>query len=298
VVVIYDADKAGQLATLRSLDLFLDEEMFVRVVNLPKGYDPDSFVRKSGIEKFKDLVDKALDVFDYKLNLLKSIYDVKKANDKTKIAVEMLSMIKRIKNDILKSEYVKLLSEKISISENSLLNELNKIKITPSQISYNAMPTMKQINPAYPKAEKMLIKLILEDAQIIKNIKDHIGPFDLQDKRLQKILELAFQLHDSYKNLKPNQIINYLDDNECSRLISELSSEETLTCETDDRENIIKDCLRQIESNNAKLKCHSLQIQIKNAEEKGDTEQVNRLISEFNKLVKKKGKPNNEEIRN
>jgi DNA primase len=160
------------------------------------------------------------------------------------------------------------------------------------------LPAIEQINPAYPKAEKMLIKLILEDAQIIKSIKDHIAPFDLQDKRLQKILELVFQLYDSYKNLKPNQIINYLDDSECSRLISELSSEETLTCEMGDRENIIKDCLKQIESNNAKLKCHSLQIQIKNAEEKGDIEQVNKLISEFNKLVKKKGKLNNEEIRN
>jgi len=298
VVVVYDADKAGQLATLRSLDLFIDEEMFVRVVNLPKGYDPDSLVRKAGVEKFNDLVDKSLDVFDYKLNLLKSMYDVKKVNDKTKIAVEMLSMIKRIKNDILKSEYIKLLSERISISENSLLKELNKIKVTPSQTTYNSPVIDKQIDPAYPKVEKMLIKLILEDAQIIKSLKDRKPPFYLQDKRLQKILELSFQLYESYQDIKPNQIINYLDDKECSRLISELSSEETLVFETNDRENIIKDCLKQIESNNAKLKCQNLQIQIRSAEEEGDLVSVDKLKKEFNILIKMKGKPSNEEIRN
>ncbi|MDD5617483.1 MAG: DNA primase [Candidatus Omnitrophica bacterium] len=297
VIVIYDADKAGQLATLRSLDLFLDEEIFVRVANLPKGHDPDLFVRKFGKEKFQGLIEEAQDVFDYKLNILCQLHDVKKVNGKTKIALEMLSMIKRIKNEITKSEYIKLLSEKISISESSLLKEINKIKT--DQNNYDSPRIEKDTENIYPKAEKMLIKLILDDARITESIKGHIDPGDLQDKRLQKILALAFELYNNYQQIKPNQIISYLDDDkECINLISELSSEETLICETNNRENIVKDCLKQIELNNAKLRCQYLQTQIKSAEEKGDSESMRKLVKEFDILMKRKGKPHNEEIRN
>ncbi|MDD5354982.1 MAG: DNA primase [Candidatus Omnitrophica bacterium] len=298
VIVIYDADKAGQLATLRSLDLFLEEDMFVKVVNLPKGYDPDLLVRKFGIEKFQELVNKSMDIFDYKLDLLKNLYDTKKINEKTKIAAEMLSMIKKIKNEILKSEYIKMLAEKISVSETSLMKELNKIKLNTFQTNYDYAVTEKHAVAVHNKPEKMLVKLILEDAQIIERLKGNISPGDLQDKRLQKILDLAFNLYESHQQLKPNQIINYLDDQECIDLISELSSEETLICELNNRENIIKDCLRRIESSNAELRLKNLQSQIKNAEEKGNPESLDKLRNEFNILMKKKGKSGNEEIRN
>jgi DNA primase len=71
VVMVYDADDAGQIATLRTLDIFIEEDMEVRVVCLPQGFDPDSFVRKYGIESFKDKIKQAENLFDYKLKILK-----------------------------------------------------------------------------------------------------------------------------------------------------------------------------------------------------------------------------------
>ncbi|MBL7197114.1 MAG: DNA primase [Candidatus Omnitrophica bacterium] len=290
VVVVYDSDSAGQLATLRSLDLFLEEDMNVKIVDLPKGYDPDLFVRKFGIGKFQNLVDNSLDIFDYKLKVLSKIYDVRKINEKSKIAIEMLSMIKRIKNEILKSEYIKLLSEKISVNEESLIKELNKINI--SQTTYTWSDAGKNINNTYPKAERMLIKLIFDDAKITKDLKEFINPTDLQDKRLQKILELVFSLFDSYAQLKPNQIINYLDDEKCINLVSELTSEETLVCKTEDRDNVLQDCIKRIKSNSINLQCQNLHTRIKNAQSSGDAECVNTLMKEFNLLIKKRGKIN------
>jgi len=300
VVVIYDADKAGQLATLRSLDLFLEEDMFIKVVNLPKGYDPDLLVRKFGIEKLQELIDKAMDIFDYKLNLLKNIYDTGKINDKTKIAAEMLSMIAKIKNEILKSEYIKMLAEKLSVSETSLIKELNKIKSSSIQTNYEPVIAEKHSEEVYSKSEKMLVKLILEDTQLIEKegLKEKDCLHSLQDKRLQKILDLVFNLYESCQQIKPNQIINYLDDKQCVALISELSSEETFICELNNRENAIKDCLNRIELNSSGLKLKNLQSQIKSAEEKGDSELLNKLRNEFNTLMKKKGKSINEEVRN
>lgn len=290
VVMVYDSDQAGQLATLRSLDLFLEDEMDVKIVDLPKGYDPDLFVRKFGIEQFKKLVTEALDIFDYKLKVLFSIYNAGKINEKAKIAMEMLTMIKRIKNEVLKSEYVKLLSEKISVDENSLLKELKKINLT--QTTYNWPSAEKTVNYTYPKAERMLIKLVLDDSNITKNLREFINPAELQDGRLQKILELVFNLDETHAQLKPNQIINYLEDERSISLISELTNEETLVFKSEDRNNILLDCIKRIKTNSINNQCQNLQLKIKDAQSSGDSECVNRLMNEFNLLIKKRGKIN------
>ena len=290
VVVIYDSDAAGQIATLRSLDLFLEEDMHVKVVDLPKGYDPDLFARKLGIAKLKKLIDESLDIFDYKLNVLFRIYNVKKINEKSKIAMEMLTMIKRVKNEVLRSEYIKLLSERINVGEESLLKELAKINLR--QNTYSQSLPEKNISYAYPKTERMLIKLVLDDTNITKNLRSFISPADLQDLRLQKILALIFNLHDSQPQLKPNQIINYLEDEKSINLISELTSEETLAFKSEDRNNILTDCIKRIKTNSINLQCQNLHSRIKDAQSSGDIECVNRLMNEFNLLIKKRGRIN------
>lgn len=290
VVVIYDSDTAGQIATLRSLDLFLEEDMHVKVVDLPKGYDPDLFARKLGIAKLKKLIDSSLDIFDYKLNVLSRIWDVKKINEKSKIAMEMLTTIKRIKNEVLKSEYIKLLSERINVKEESLLKEIAKINLR--QNTYTQASPEKNITYAYPKAEMMLIKLVLDDSNITSNLRGFLSPADLQDQRLQKILALIFNLQDSHGQLKPNQIINYLEDEKSINLVSELTSEETLAFKSEDRNNILADCIKRIKTNSINLQCQNLHSKIKDAQSSGDIECVNRLMNEFNLLIKKRGRIN------
>lgn len=298
VIVVFDSDAAGQMATLRSLEIFLEEEMQVNVVDLPKGYDPDLFTRSYGIEKFQDLIDKSLDIFEYKLKMLSDIYDFGKINEKTKIVVEMLSMIKKIKNEILKSEYIKLLAEKTSVGEETLLKELAKIKINPQ--TYNWSNRIEQNTPyLYPKAERMLVRLILDDTKVIEQIKNSIKPTDLQDKRLQKILEIVLGLYNSYTQLKPHQILSYIEEDSSKSLICELTNEETLIYNPESREKILYDCIKRIQSNSINLKCQNIQSKLKAAQLAGNVEYINRLKEEFNLLIqtKKRGKIN-EEVRN
>ena len=128
VVMVYDADDAGELATLRTLDIFIEEGMEVKVVTLPEGFDPDLFVRKNGISAFKEKIEQAQNLFDYKLGILKSRYNPKDIHGKVKITQEMLSTIHKFKNAVLKSEYIKKLAQDLNLEEEPLLQELKKIK--------------------------------------------------------------------------------------------------------------------------------------------------------------------------
>ncbi|OGX18794.1 MAG: DNA primase, partial [Omnitrophica WOR_2 bacterium RBG_13_44_8b] len=157
IVMVYDADNAGELAALRSLDIFVEEEMNVRVVSLPKGFDPDLYVRKQGIDALKEKVKQALGLFDYKLTILKSRYNVKDIEDKAKVAASLLSTINKIKNAVLKSEYVKRLSQELDIREDALWQEVKKIKEEKPYPEFNGVRDGKKVLNIHP-TEKLLIK--------------------------------------------------------------------------------------------------------------------------------------------
>lgn len=297
-VVVFDSDKAGQLATLRSLELFLEEEMNVRIVDLPKGYDPDLLVRKFGIDKFQELVDNSLSIFDYKLKILNTLHDKSKIEEKTKIALEMLSMIKKIKNAILRSEYIKLLAERISIHENILIKELQNSKDNPTANVWFPKKT-ETAHTQYPKAERMLLRLILDDIQVIESIENSLAPSDLQDKKLQEILLLFIERYKARIATKPHQIINYFEDEHSKKVICELTSDETLTYKQEQRDTILLDCIHRIKSNCFNLHCQDITTRLKQAQANGDTENLNHLKEEFNLLIqlKKRGHVH-EKIRN
>ena len=76
-VVIYDGDKAGEAASLRGLEVFLEGGMSVKLVRMPVGFDPDDFVKKHGAPAFEKLLSEARDFFDYKFEVLRSRFDLR-----------------------------------------------------------------------------------------------------------------------------------------------------------------------------------------------------------------------------
>ena len=64
-VVVFDSDEAGKSAALKSLYVFANEGLPARAVVLPSGHDPDSFVNENGLDRFQDLMDQALPMFDF-----------------------------------------------------------------------------------------------------------------------------------------------------------------------------------------------------------------------------------------
>jgi len=289
VVVVFDADKAGELASLRSLELFLEEQMNVKIARLPEKYDPDSFVRKFGIDKFKQIVANANEIFEYKLNILLSKYNKNKPWEKTELAIEMLTTIKKIKNEILKSEYIKKLSERLKIDEQNLITELQRIKSLDSKYidRFSAETKTKHYTPIN-STEHMLIKLIIDDTNTLKQIKEFIEPDELQDELLRNILKIIFDLDNKHNQIKPNQLISYLDDDISTRIISQLSSEDTLAYENKNREILLQDCIKRIKSNSILLACQNLQEEISSAQKEGNSQSLNRLMKEFNTLIKKR----------
>ncbi len=283
-VMIYDGDTAGEIATLRSLDILIEEGMNVKVVPLPKGTDPDALVRLHGVDSLKAKIQNAASLFDYKLEVLKSRHDMKDAHGKSKIAAQMLSTINKFDNAILRAEYTKRLSEEIKIPEHYILEELNKLK--PGPAAQQPWPlaidnSVMAINPA----EKMLIKFMLEEKELIEKIMQELEPSDFQDMRTAKVVSIMHDLFTQGKNIAPSVLMNYFSEDDASQLVCESMFMPELS--EQDREKALNDCIRRIKVQRLKSKREYLHVQIKSAQSLGDEKRLSSLIQEFHNLIKK-----------
>jgi DNA primase len=280
--MIYDADAAGQMATLRTLDIFIEEEMNVKVVSLPQGLDPDSFVRRHGIEQFKEKISQAEGLFDYKLRMLSNQYNPRKIEGKSAISSSMLETISRFKNAVLKSEYIRKLAGELDVREEALLEELAKLRSEKPRQQTVSVPAKNEIciNPT----EKLLLKMMLQESVFINQIKEILQPEDFQDERTSRIVSLIFELDRQGKPVQPQHLINQLCDDDVARVICELML--SPDPQEQDKARIIDDCTRRLKHERLQLRKRRLHEEIKVAQHGQDDAHLRRLIEEFQNLTK------------
>lgn len=154
VTILFDGDNAGIKASFRSIDMLLTEGMNIRVLLFPDGDDPDSFARKHPqeyVEKF--IENQALDFIDFKAEiLLKEV-----GNDPIKKAEAIRDIVKSVgfvQNALKREVYLKEVSNKFGLSEQSLFNELDvQRQVTQNQNQHaqqqkeSAAPVKMEIVP-------------------------------------------------------------------------------------------------------------------------------------------------------
>ena len=278
VVIIYDADEAGQAASLRGLDLLVSEGLFVKIASLPAGMDPDSYVRQHGSDKLLKVIESAQNLFDYKLKLLLNRFNPAESEDKTKIAAEMLPTIKRIENGVLRSDYIKRLSKTLFISEDALLEELAKVKLDYSYLGEDK--TVKHENKIRP-AEKMIVSLMMEDPAIAQEVKSVLKKEEFISPDMRRIIDVIYQMLDANNTPNERKVINQINDENLSHIIYE-SLEETE--KLIDREKTLHDCVIRIKRDNMILKKQGLTSLIKKAELEGDDITIMKLIKTLDTL--------------
>ncbi len=285
-VVIFDPDKAGEIATLRSLDLLLEEGLSVGVVRLPEGLDPDSFVGKYGLQEFKKGIAGAKNLFEYKMSVLFSKYDKTVLEDKAKIVEEMLPTISKVQNAVLQAGYIKNLSDSLSIGEEAIKQELKKARPDYSAgRSKEVSESVKMDAPAkgFRQSEKILAGLMIDDNNYIKLVREKLCLKDFQDPIIRDIIEILFKHQEGAKGITAGKLINHLENGEACRFIPELvDSVEAVV----DRQKTLDDCIIKIKQENLKEKLNRLQVDIVLAQDKADEDKINQLIAECNTLLR------------
>jgi DNA primase len=160
ITILYDGDAAGIKASLRGLDMILEEGLNVKVVLFPDGHDPDSYVRNFGTSGFKKHIeDNKKDFILFKTDIL-----LKEAgNDplkKAEIIREIVESVAKIPDSIKASVFIKECSHLLKIDERALLSELNKMRLAKAK-----KDSQQQISRPVPVDETLLDEPTIKEAR-------------------------------------------------------------------------------------------------------------------------------------
>lgn len=163
VVIVFDADAAGQAATWRGLQILRQAGCLVKVGRLPSGLDPDDYLRRYGGEAFRrDVIDKALLLVDYQLESLAEQFDLDKHDDRIRFFDKVSSILASVENAMEREDYIIKVSQKLGIPPASVREELRKKRQPPLQraVSPAALrPAVGNDNSAVDKAPLQLLAL-------------------------------------------------------------------------------------------------------------------------------------------
>ncbi|MEZ5007658.1 MAG: DNA primase [Chitinophagales bacterium] len=166
ITLLYDGDKAGIKAAIRGVDILLEQDANVRVIQLPDGEDPDSYLQSIGSEAFKAYLDKEKQDFVlFKLTIL--LEDGK--NDplkKAAIIKDIALSISKIKDSIKRAVYVKECSQLLEINEKLLISETNKLrrsdvknKAGQQDQGYQPIDELEQaVDPSFDHQQKEVVQ--------------------------------------------------------------------------------------------------------------------------------------------
>ena len=124
VVIVFDPDKAGQDAAIRTSTVFMDTGLAVRIAVLPRGEDPDSFIRQKGAEAFNEVLDKARSAVSYQVEVLSSREDAASEIGVMRIARAVLETIGHSPNAVQRARLVQEAAERLRLPASALQDDL------------------------------------------------------------------------------------------------------------------------------------------------------------------------------
>jgi len=283
-VLTFDSDPAGINAALRTMDIFNDSEVKAKVLLLPEGDDPDTFVGKNGKAAFLALVQSAKGIIDFAIDRI--IDEVRgrvpdhggSINSKVKGAGDCLSIIKKISNRIEKDQYIQRVSRGFGIEKEVLLSELRrgnerKKGVLPEKVKETAVER--------PKAEEILLSLLIRDWALRKMVGDLLRVEDFTNPQFQ---EIAGHLLRSERDI--HEIIN---SEECNQEIKDTMTKMAVNeMHFDSPEKTLSDCIRALQRSRLEKEFKEVEKEISAAELGGPFERVKELLLKKQELLRQK----------
>src|SRR5271157_653399 len=159
VVVNYDPDSAGVAATERSLALLLEEGFEAKVLALPGGLDPDSFVRKQGPAAYRQLLATAPTYIDYLTERAVARHNLNTPEGKVAAANAVMPYLGRVPNPMLRAELANRLAERLRLDERLLREELRRA----AGEGRRQVEVKQDVAVTASPAEKQLLRVFLEN---------------------------------------------------------------------------------------------------------------------------------------
>jgi len=230
VIMAYDADRAGQVATVKGIELFENARLHVRIARLPAGEDPDSLARKQGAAAVEDCLRSAVEVVEYHLARFEESVDVATPDGKARFIREVQPAIERIRDGTKRDALIVQLAKRLHVTEQQLLWRFRSRTVAEqSRVvkGFNALD-----------AEVRLFRVLAQYPEWVERVRGKLEVESLRREVLKPLFAVIFQMEGRTRPLG----LEYFGDHvEEEGLLSELLIEEPPLSAPEDVDRLVKD---------------------------------------------------------
>ena len=231
VVLCFDSDEAGQNAAVRSLDHLLASGLAVRVAVVPAPHDPDSFIKASGGEAFRRLVESAEGFFDYFLNRLCKLHDANSDKGRNAILHAMAGAVHKTGNVVLIDTYAQKTALRLGVSPEAVRAEFAKVRSPESGVRSpesedSASMEPESESPRPSPQEFWLLKLLLLHDELVSWAALHLETNWILHPLARQIVaqRLAAKTNESWKTVAA--FLDECETPEMRSLVTEAAAED------------------------------------------------------------------------
>ena len=218
VILSYDSDNAGINATLRAIDILKKANINVKVLSLIDAKDPDEYIKKFGVEGFREMAKKAIGAIDFKLNLIRKKYDLNSDDGAIKYIKECIEVLTKL-SPVERDFYIRKLARETEISEQAIRTEIDisdggKIS-SNKRISPNAFNNKELELSSTLRLELYLLYIGAMDTRYLDKFKDdeivfstYLGNkiYRIEKELIKDNLKIKnIEAEDIYKLLEPKE---------------------------------------------------------------------------------------------
>ncbi|MBX3318407.1 MAG: DNA primase [Nitrospira sp.] len=294
VVLLFDPDPAGVRAALRGLDLFVNSGLAIKVVTLPVGEDPDTYVRKEGPEAFARLEQQAPSLLDFALEQSLNATEVETIEGRIRSVDEILRILQKGEHPIEREERLKIVAERLGMNQARLIerypilsqqNRRDSGRLRQVVAGATPMETLFKGAPEERDLAVLLLRGMLSAADVRR-----LKPDQFSVGGCRRLIELALEQVDRDGRILVQPLLDRLiDDPECGALATDLSLRDD---HFDDESAHAKACLDRLDCKRSDQTMRELITRMKAAEREGRADEVGVLNMKINAIrMRKAGMP-------
>ena len=280
VILIFDGDQAGLRAAFKALPLFLEEGVPARVLLLPQGEDPDSFLQKRGAPALEEALAGARPLVEEALDRVLADSDLTSPEGRSRAVGRAGEIIRGIKDPVVRSQYLDRLAKQLELSTESVAQRLGLPLERGRAVSLVSAPP-----PASgDRQERGLLEFALSSPQAARALLENGALASLADPRLAQVGRAIADVLERGADPTPAAVCQALEDQSLASLVNQLC-QCRLELPPEQARHHAEDYLRQLQEKRRRRERRQLLKEMRAAQEAGDRELLARLQARHRQLM-------------
>ena len=276
IIINYDGDSAGKLATSRGISLYFEKASEPEILILPENLDPDSYLRKYGTDKYITHLKKGgIPLIKFLIKLFAPENGIKTVEEKINIATKIIEIILINPNTIRGSEYLKQVSEYLALDEQVVRDSI-RVKQSRKE---SAEKSEEKVT--FLLAEKRLLQILLEDKRIASYVFPEMKEEHFQGLKTEPIFAALTEYSKKGKEPDFNELRQKIDPSLSSSLAKALLLEKEQAATVEEA----FECLNALKQFSLENRKKELKAEIMSMEKKGDKEKLRSLLIQRQDII-------------